>query len=150
MVKVKIIYGSAGGNTEVVCERVAEVMRERGDEVELVHAKLSGPESLGGCDLLIFASPTYGHGQLEQYFQEFLEKIKDADLEERKCAVIGLGDPKYDTDYHIESAKVITDFLKEKKASILHLALRISRSPYPFLQDYVPRWAETLSKKMNG
>lgn len=151
MAKIKIIYGSAGGNTEVVCERAAEVMQKCGDTVEMLHAKLSGPENLGDCDLVIFASPTYGHGQLEQYFQEFLDKLEAADglnLEGRKFAVIGLGDPKYDTDYHLEAVKTISDFLKEKKAIIVGMPLRISKSPYPFMADYIPRWAEGVSKKL--
>ncbi len=128
--------------------RVAEVLLECGEDVELIKAKMADMNDLE-ADLLILACPTYGHGELEQYFQEFLDQLEEVNLEGRKCAVIGLGDTKYEMDYHLESVKVISDFLKRKKAVIVGMPLRISKSPYTFLNDYVVRWAETLSKKIH-
>lgn len=143
---IKIVYGTGGGNTELVCEMVAEVLQEKGIKVELLKAKLTDPaEILNGADLLIFASPTYGHGLLEQYFGEFLKKMESVDLTGRKCAIIGLGDPKYDNDYHIESARIIMMFLKKKSAEIVGLPLRVSKCPLPLLENHVRPWAEKLA-----
>lgn len=150
MAKVKIVYGSAGGNTEIVCEKVAEVLEKNGHKVKLLKAKLTKPEEVDAYDLLILASPTYGHGVLEQYFGEFLQKFESADLKGKCCAVIGLGDPKYDNDYHIESAKIISDFLKAKEADQITIPLRVSRSPWLLLEGHVQNWAEKISQKLNG
>ncbi len=163
MAKIKIVYGSAGGNTEMVCEKVAEVLSACGHKVEMLKAKLTDAGKLGwgagktkmpeasemvksgNFDLLILASPTYGHGQLEQYFDKFLQGLAAVDMTGWPCAVIGLGDPKYDDDYHIESAKVIMDFLKKKGAKILHMPLRVSRCPLPLLKGHVDKWAEKIA-----
>lgn len=148
MAKIKIVYGSGGGNTEVVCEKVAAVLADFGDEVELFKAKVTEPAEVGECDLLVLASPTYGHGILEGYFGEFLEKLREVDLKGQACAIIGLGDPKYDSDYHIESVKIIHDFLVEKEAKLVHIPLRVSKSPYRMLDDYVAGWAERINEKI--
>lgn len=149
MAIIKIVYGSGGGNTEVVCEKVEQVLRDLGHKVSLFKAKVTEPEDIGESDLLIFASPTYGHGILEKYFGKFLEKMEAVDLKGRRCGIIGLGDPKYDSDYHIESIKIIHDFLKRKEAEIFHIPLRISRSPYPLLNSHAGNWAEKVSNKLN-
>lgn len=147
MAKVKIVYGSVGGNTELVCERVAEVLQIKGHAVEILKAQLTDPANLGEWDLLVLACPTYGIGELEDYFEIFMEKLKEVELNGRKCAIIGLGDPKYDLDYHLESAKIIMDFLKKKEAKILHIPLRISRAPLPLIKDgFVDRWAEKIAE----
>lgn len=147
MAKIKIVYGSGGGNTELVCEKMAMIL-EKNHCVTLLKAKTAEPKDVGACDLLVLASPTYGHGQLEQYFEKFLEKLRGENLKNKRCAVIGLGDPKYDTDYHIESIKTITDFLKEKEADIVCMPLRVSRCPLPLLNNHVELWAEKLSAQL--
>lgn len=146
MAKIKIVYGSGGGNTELVCEKVEQVLSEAGHDVELMRAKVSKPEALGDFDLLILASPTYGHGLLEKYFAGYMKGLEAVDLKGQPCSIIGLGDPKYDNDYHIESIKIIADFLKEKEAQIVHMPLRVSKCPLPLLDNHVARWAEKIAE----
>lgn len=147
MPNTKIVYGTVGGNTELVCERVAEILHGKGHTVEIMKAQLTDPTNLGEWDLLVLACPTYGIGELEDYFEIFMGKLEAVELRGRKCAIIGLGDPKYDLDYHLESAKIIMDFLKKKEAQILHMPLRISRSPLPLIKDgFVDRWAEKIAE----
>lgn len=144
MAKIKIVYGSAGGNTELVCEKVMEILQGK-HEVEMLKAKLTDPQKLGEYDLLILASPTYGHGQLEQYFEKFLNGLEAVNLEGKNIGIIGLGDPKYDRDYHIESARFIMDFVKHKGANIVYMPLRVSKCPLPLLEGHVDKWAEKMS-----
>ncbi len=149
MAQIKIVYGTVGGNTELVCERVAMVLAGKKHSVQILKAKTTDPAKLGAYDLLILACPTYGIGELEDSFEAFLEKLEAVDLKGRKCAVIGLGDPKYDQDYHLESAKIIMDFLKKKKARVLYMPLRISRSPLPLIQNgFVDRWCEKIDGEL--
>ncbi len=145
--KINVVFGTVGGNTKIVCERIAEVFESKGLNTQLFNALAVDQKKALDCDLLVLACPTYGIGELEQHFESFLRKLKDEDIKGKKCAVIGLGDPKYDKDYHLESAKVIMDFLREKEAEILHMPLRISKSPLPLIQQgFVDRWAEKISE----
>lgn len=147
MSKINIVYGTVGGNTQLVCERAAEVLTSKGHEVKMADARLAKVEEFIAGDVLILACPTYGIGEFEQYFEKFLGALEEIDLEGRKCAIIGLGDPKYDRDYHLESAKMIMEFLQKKKAQILYMPLRISKSPLPLIeQGFVDRWAEKISE----
>lgn len=146
MSKVKIIYGSCGGNTELVCEKVADVLKERGHQSMLVRAKGARAEDISDCDLFIFASPTYGHGELEIYIEKFLGNMKDVNMEGLKTAVISLGDIKYEADYFLESAKTLTEFLQNKKANIIAEPLKIAKSPIPHLETLITKWAEKISE----
>jgi len=142
---ITIIYGSGGGNTELVCEKVAEVLGAKNHKITLLKAKLTKPEDVGDFDVLILASPTYGHGQLETYFEKFFMSFQNADLKGKKCCTIGLGDMKYDSDYLIESANIIEEFYKEKEAEVIIRPLKIAKSPIPHLDGLVAKWAEELS-----
>ncbi len=147
MSKINIVYGTVGGNTRLVCERAADVFTAKGHKVKLFDAILINVAESLDCDVLVLACPTYGIGELEQHFEKFLGLLSGENLEGRKCAVIGLGDPKYDKDYHLESTKIIMDFLQKKKALVLHMPLRISKSPLPLIeQGFVDRWAEKISE----
>ncbi len=146
MQRVLVTYGSVGGNTELVCEKVAAVLGEHGIEVEMMKAEIGDPKKMEQFDFLILASPTYGHGQLEDFFERFLGKAKEVNLVGKKCAIVGLGDPKYDSDYLIESAKIIQKFCVEKEMQELGNPLRIVKSPVPHLETMVKNWAEELVK----
>ncbi len=143
--KIHVIYGTVGGNTKLVCESAADVWVSAGHEVKFFDVKAPDAEASVDGDILVFASPTYGHGELEPHFEKFLHELGNIDLKNKKCAVVGLGDPKYDKDYHLESIKIISDFLGEKDAVVLHMPLRISKNPLPLIeQNFVKRWAEKI------
>lgn len=76
----------------------------------------------------------------------FIKKAKDIKLKGKNVAVIGLGDDKYDPDYFIESAKILTDFFKEKEANIIISPLKVGRCALPKLKGKVEKWAKDLSK----
>ena len=142
---MKIIYGSGSGNTEMVCRKVAEVLEVRGHKVELFNVKVCGPQDVGRADLYIWGSPTYGHGQIESFMGRFMRGCGEWELKGVRCAVIGLGDMKYDSDYLIESAVILEEFLVEKGAELVCKSLKIAKSPVPRLETNVKKWAEEIS-----
>ncbi|PKL36472.1 hypothetical protein CVV38_01025 [Candidatus Peregrinibacteria bacterium HGW-Peregrinibacteria-1] len=128
MKSVKIVYGSCGGNTELACKIAAGQFEKRGYQVTLLSAKNRTYKDVGDFDLLVLASPTYGHGELERYFGMFLSSSADWDLEGKDVAIIGLGDRKYDADYHFESARTIERYLVDKKANLVGKPLMLNGS----------------------
>ncbi len=139
-----IVYGTASGNTELAVERVGCLLSAAGHRAEWKRVEVSKPEELFRADVVILASPTYGHGLLYEYFYPFLEALKTVDLKGKPCAVIGLGDPKYDEQYHMESAVLLEEALKKAHGRVIVPALRISRSPLPFLETFIPLWVKNL------
>lgn len=144
MKSVLFIYGSTGGNTEMVVESVADILRAKKFKVDIKRAELSSAKDLLKSDVCILASPTYGHGLLEDHMGKFVKGMKEIDLKGKPCAVIGLGDPKYEAQYHIESASVLEKKLTDAGGKLLLPALRVSMTPVMHLKGLIPYWAKQL------
>lgn len=153
MAYIKIVYGTCGGNTEITCEKVKILFEEYGHKVDLYRAKTAIPTDVLGSDLLILASPTYGHGLLENYMDKFIAncgKTLIKELSGQSAAVIGLGNSLYDQDYFLESAKILSDFLVSKGANLVLEPLLISKSPIPFFKKVVPEWVNKINDKLSN
>ncbi|MDP3976327.1 MAG: flavodoxin family protein [bacterium] len=148
MVDVIIIFASTGGNTELVCATVAEILEGRGISTIVQRVERSQVDDVDKGKIILLAAPTYEHGVIEYNFQPFLKELAKKDLKGKPFAAIGLGDTKYDDHYHIESANVLTQALKKAKGSTLVHALRINKSPLPQLETVVREWTLHLAKKI--
>lgn len=144
MAKVKIVYGTTGGNTELVCEKVAMELEKKKHRVALEKVELCDVTKITACDFLILASPTYGHGQLEDNFHRMWPKFQKVKLNKLPCAVIALGDPKYEMDYLLESANILTEFIKEHGGVIVLDPLKLAKNPLPYFPKAVLLWTEKL------
>lgn len=142
MKHIVIIYGTTGGNTQTVCQQIAQNLEEHSLMVRLIRAEIATEQDLTSGDALILASPTYGHGALEYNFHKFFECIQHADLQNIPCAVVGLGDPKYDLDYFLESEKILTRYIQTHNGTILLDSLKIAKSPYTYLEKWIPQWSQ--------
>lgn len=140
MTAVKIVYSSCGGNTELVCLKVAELLTAAGHSVTVVNAKTAGPEVLEGPEVLILASPTYGVGELEVFMAKLLYKADAQRFDGRLTAVISLGDEKYHADYYLESMRLLATWLKERGAAFVTGPLMVGKHPASHLDTTVPQW----------
>lgn len=150
MSHIQIIYGTTGGNTQLVCQKVASDLEHLGHSVNMQRCEMSKPEDLLKGDVLILASPTYGHGFLEPHFQSFMPQIDSLDFAGKKCAVIGLGDPKYDLDYFLESEKKLTAYLESHGGNIVIEPLKIAKSPLPYFDKAIKKWSEKLANELTS
>ncbi len=148
MSHIQIIYGTTGGNTQIVCQKVQEELETLGHTVSLLRCEMAKSEDLLSEDVLILAGPTYGHGVLEMHFAKFLQIADKIDLVHKKCAVIALGDPKYDLDYFMESEKILTKFIETHGGEIIIDPLKIAKSPLLSLEKHIQRWAEKLDNEI--
>lgn len=148
MIKVVIIYGSSGGNTELVCQKVAETLEAAGIAVTLKRVEKSTVNDIGS-GLTILAAPTYEHGVILHHWQPFLKSMKNVDLSRQKITVIGLGEPQYDDHYHIESANTLTNAIKASKGTLFCHPLRVSGGVLGQLEGRVKKWGEEIVKLLN-
>ena len=150
MANVQIVFGSNGGNTKLVCEYVAAQLEAKGHTVQVDRCEHFPEDKLTGHDLLILACPTYEHGQLEDHFRlSFWPRIQGINLGGQKCVVIGLGDSKYDTDYNVESGRILQHYVETHNGELIQKSLMINKSPLPQLENTVQEWAENLSEKLS-
>ncbi len=149
---VHFLYATTGGNTKMVCEWAADALIIAGISATLHRVESENPAAFFGDlpqgDILVLASPTYGHGQLEPLAVRFYGKARRVDLTGRRCAVIGLGHDKYDDDYNVESAAILTDFVDSHGGEMILEPLKINRNPVPQLKEKVTKWANELTTKI--
>lgn len=94
----------------LVVKKVAEILDTHHYTTCIKEAIVTTPEDLRATDCIIFAAPTYDHGVLHAPFERFLDSIMSHDFQNKPCAVIGLGDEKYDKEYTLQSVQILTDF----------------------------------------
>jgi len=150
MASIIIIYSTTGGNTEITIEKVAEVLSSENNDVTVKQVENATISDFFQHDLCILACPTYGHGILPANFESFYQEIKETDLKNTKYAIIGLGDYKYDIDYHLESVNILEKVINNNHGNLIYKSLRISKSPIKFLETSIPKWALKLSETINN
>ena len=145
--KILIIFSSIGGNTELVVEKVEQIVKDSQkatlDVIRVDSFDLNKLEILDQYNCLILASPTYGQGTIESHFTPFLRVVKSK-IKDKNCAVIGLGDNKYYPEYLSESGAILEKYVVDNQGILLVPALRIGMPPIKFIEKLVPRWVEKL------
>lgn len=149
MPSVTIIFGSSGGNTEMVCQKVVEVLEQQKISAKLLRVEKSTMADVKNSEVCVLAAPTYEHGVIQHHFFPFLKELKKTDLLKKPMSVIGLGDTKYDDHYHIESANILEEAIKESNGEMIVRPLRVNGLTITKLDGIVKKWAEGLAKNLH-
>lgn len=151
MATINLLYGTTSGNTELVIDQLALLLQKAGHTLFRHRAEQAKPPMMGTGDCTLLASPTYGHGLLQEDMAVFLDRARKENFSfnRKPCAVVALGDAKYDPEHHIEAARILEQFIRDQQGELLLPALKISRSPVLHLESLVTEWAKTLLKKLN-
>ena len=85
--RIKLIYGSDTGNTELVTEDIVKLL----DNVEVTTVGELTPEDWDH-DKFILGIPTWYDGDLQSDWEEYFEEFKTIDFTGKTVAIFGLGD----------------------------------------------------------
>lgn len=88
---IGIFYGTDGGDTEKVVNQIAEELREYVD-IKIFDVAKASKNDMRPYKNLIFAAPTYGEGDLQSDWEDFLAKLSAGDVAGKTIALVGLGD----------------------------------------------------------
>lgn len=117
MQKTGIFYGSTSGNTENVAKQIqAELGADNADVFDVSSA---GSNDLEQYSNLIFGVSTWGVGDLQDDFEDFMSEIKSAGLEGKKIALFGLGDQDGYADSFVDGIGEIYETLKDKNCDVI-------------------------------
>lgn len=104
--KIAIFYGSTTGTTEMIAGKVGELL---GAEV-LSATEIDRVEEY---DFVIFATSTWGMGDLQDDWYEALDKLKTKNLSGKKVGLIGIGDQFGFGDTFVDGIGTIYEEIKD-------------------------------------
>ena len=104
--KTAIFFGSTTGTTEMVAGKVGELL---GAEV-LPATEINKVEEY---DFVIFATSTWGMGDLQDDWYEALDILKTKNLSGKKIGLIGVGDQAGFGDTFVDAIGIIYDEIKD-------------------------------------
>ncbi|MFR5657806.1 MAG: flavodoxin domain-containing protein [Butyricimonas faecihominis] len=90
MKKVGIFYGSTTGATEGVAETIAARLGVASEDIHNVGT--TKVDEVDKYDVLLLGSSTWGIGELQDDWNDFLDKLKAKNLSGKTVAIFGCGD----------------------------------------------------------
>jgi flavodoxin I len=87
---IGIFYGSSTGQTEAVAEKLQRIIGE--DKCDLINVDSASGKDLERYPYLIFGTPSWGFGDMQDDWEDFIDVVTEADLKGKKIALFGLGD----------------------------------------------------------
>ena len=85
-----IFYGSTTGNTEQLANDIAAQLGVASEDIHNVGE--SSADDVDGYDVLLLGSSTWGAGDLQDDWYDFLDGLKAKDLSGKKVGLFGCGD----------------------------------------------------------
>lgn len=90
MKKIGIFYGSSTGTTENIARKLARIMGV--PEVDVRNVAKAAPSAVADYDMLVLGSSTWGNGELQDDWYDFLTGLEALDLRGKTVAIFGCGD----------------------------------------------------------
>lgn len=110
--KAGIFFGSTTGATEAVAQKVGELL---GAEVFSAN-EIAKVEDY---DFLIFATSTWGMGDLQDDWLGAIDELKNKNLAGKKVALIGVGDQEGFGDTFVDGIGIIYEEIKDMGVTLV-------------------------------
>lgn len=105
---IGIFYGSSTGNTKDVAAKLQEALGGDLHSITDVDAN-----ALSGYDNLVFATSTWGAGDLQDDWEDFFPNLDDIDFSGKKVAIMGLGDQENYGDTFVDGMQILAEKIEE-------------------------------------
>ncbi len=116
MKNIGIFYGSATGTTAEVAKKIGELLGVSPDDIHNVAD--TAPSVLGQYGTLVLGSSTWGNGELEDDWFDFIDGAQALDLKGHKIALFGCGDETM-SDTFCNAVGILYDKLKDTSAAFI-------------------------------
>ncbi len=156
--QIHIIYATFSSGTLSAAEYIQEVTSNLGHTCKIILVKDVQEKDLKEPDLLIFGSPSWERDHFKHngqphydffplfkkygYDADAEQKTSTLDLQNKPCAVFGLGDKKYPV--FCGAVDILADFLTVSRARIVSELLRIDGYYFhtPAAQEALRKWLD--------
>jgi flavodoxin I len=115
MINTLILYGSSVGNTHFVAEKISAL---------LPGARLASVKGITSADIdnyenLILGTSTWGVGNFQDDFEQFVNVLLSCDLTDKTIALFGCGDQFNYPDTFCDGMGKLYDLLQEKPCHLI-------------------------------
>ena len=107
--KTGIFYGSTMGTTEALAKRIAQKLNL--PSTDIYNVAEASADRVKDYDLLLLGSSTWGDGDLQDDWPDFVEQLKTMDLSGKRVALFGCGDSVSYPDTFCDALSVLHDDL---------------------------------------
>lgn len=114
MGKTAVFFGSTTGNTESVAEQIAGLL-----EAEVINVSDASADQLNEFDNLILGTSTWGIGDLQDDWEDFISALEGAGLEGKAVAIFGTGDGISYGDSFVDGIGTIYEAVKDKSCKVV-------------------------------
>ncbi len=117
MQSIGIFYGSTTGNTEAAAKMIQKEFGE--DLAKVFDVADANSSDLEGFSNLVFGASTWGIGDMQDDFADFLSEVSSANLEGKKVAIFGYGDQDAYEDSFVDAIGEIYETLDGKSCEVV-------------------------------
>jgi flavodoxin I len=117
MKPIAVIYGSTTDNTKNVAGKIAKLIGN--DSAELLDVSTIHASDVEAYANLILGTSTWGDGELQDDWDNFMPELKNADLKGKTVALFGLGNASFYPDTFVNGMGVLYQAIKEKGCSVV-------------------------------
>lgn len=117
MRKIGLFYGSSSGNTQSVAGTIAQGLGI--DKSDVLDISKAIPEMLMNYDVLILGSSTWGLGDLQDDWEDFIGKFEKMNLSGKKVAVFGTGDSFTYSDTFCDAIGIVAEVAEKAGAMLI-------------------------------
>ncbi len=111
MKKIGIFFGSTTGTTESVAEKIANKLGV--DAADVHNVGSASASDAAGYDVLLLGTSTWGAGDMQDDWYDFLDALKGEDLSGKLVALFGCGDSSSFSDTFCSAMGEIHEGLAE-------------------------------------
>ncbi len=117
MSKIGLFYASSTGNTEDAAKEI--VAKMSGFEIDLKNVSDCVDDAMQEYDLLIMGVSTWGEGDLQDDWEDYLDNLNEGNLANKTVAIFGLGDQEEYCDNFLDAMGKIYDKVVESGATVV-------------------------------
>ena len=116
MKKYGIFYGSTTGTTEDVARRIAKILDV--DPADVHNVAETAPSAVADYDTLILGTSTWGSGELQDGWYDFVAGLDAMELRGKRIALFGCGDETM-SDTFCNAVGTLYDRLQDTHATFI-------------------------------
>lgn len=139
--KITILYGSTTGTTETISYMLKDYLKDH--DVEVMNVSSVDVNTLKDSDYILLGSSTWGYGELQDDFSDYIETMTEDVYRNKPVAVFGAGDEAGFSDVFCEAVDIIKEKAEALGAEVRQDVLKVDGSPEDH-EDLIKAFASAI------